>query len=266
MRTIAVALVLVLAGPARAEVPPPEAAILKKIGWDQRLDAQVPADLALVGEDGVPTTFGAAAAGRPAVLQLNYNDCPMLCGLVSNGLVRALRDAGLEIGEDFAVLTVSIDPAETPDLAARMGRGYRARLDRPGAERGWRFFVSDTDSIRTLAAVVGFRYAKEAVTGEFAHPAGVVVLTPDGRVSRYLFGIEFAARDLRLALVEAAEGKIGTPVDQILLYCYHYDPQTGRYGLAIRRVLQAAAVATVGGIALAVGGFLAWERRERSDS
>jgi protein SCO1/2 len=184
----------------------------------------------------------------------------MLCTLILNGLLRSLRALSFTAGREFIVLTVSFDPREGPELAAAKKRAYVRSYGRSEAERGWHFLTGEETAIRRLTEAVGFRYAFDAETGQFAHASGIMVLTPQGRVARYFYGIEYAPRDLRLGLVEAAQGKIGSPVDQLLLYCYHYDPKTGRYSMLIMNVLRLAGAATV----LALGGFmLAMFRRER---
>jgi protein SCO1/2 len=194
------------------------------------------------------------------VLLFAYYDCPMLCTLVINGLSSALGVMNLEPGKDFEIVTVSFDPRDTPASAKAKKAVYLERYRRPGAEESWHFLTGDQPQIDRLTKAAGFRYAWDAETKQFAHPSGVIVLTPDGRLSRYLFGIEYGPRDLRLGIVEASEGKIGTPVDALLLYCYHYDPMTGRYGLAIMRTIRMAGAVTV----LALGAFIfVMVRRER---
>jgi protein SCO1 len=189
-----------------------------------------------------------------------YYDCPMLCTLVINGLASALDLLSLEPGKDFEIVTVSFNPNDTPATATAKKAVYLERYRRPGAEQAWHFLSGEEASIERLTKAAGFRYAWDADTKQYAHPSGVIVLTPDGRLSKYLFGIEYGPRDLRLGIVEASEGKIGTPVDSLLLYCYHYDPMTGRYGLVIMRAMRLAAGATV----LALGTFiLIMVRRER---
>jgi protein SCO1/2 len=184
----------------------------------------------------------------------------MLCTQVINAMIATLRTMSLDAGRDFEIVLVSFDPRETPALAAKKKAEYLARYDRPGGAEGWHFLTGDEPSIRRLTAAAGFKYTWDADTGQFAHPAGIIVATPDGRPARYLFGIEYGPRDVRLALVEASAGKVGTPVDAFLLYCYHYDPMTGRYGLLIMRLLRVAGAATV----LALGSFIfVMIRRER---
>jgi protein SCO1/2 len=189
---------------------------------------------------------------KPVILTLNYYECPMLCPLVLEGLLRSLRALSFTIGEQFDVVTVSIDPGETAALAATTKARYIRDYGRPKAAAGWHFLTGDEASIQRLTQAVGFRYAYDAGKNQYAHAAGIMVLTPQGSISRYFYGIEFSPRDLRLALVEAAANTIGSPVDQLLLFCYQYDPATGRYSLVVRRALQLAGLATV----FSLAGFM----------
>jgi protein SCO1/2 len=234
--------------------------ILKEVGYDQRLGEPVPLDIMLRDETGAAVRLGDALGGKPAVLSLVYYECPMLCTLTLNGLVGALTALPFEPGRDFSLITVSFDDREKPEQARRRKRAYVERYQRPGAERNWHFLTGDRAELRRLTSAVGFRYAWDERTKQFAHPAGVVVLTPDGRIARYLYGVEYAPKDLRLGLVEAGEGRIGSPVDQLLLYCYQYDPAQGRYGMVVMRLVRLGGLATI----LVVSGFVAVSlRRER---
>jgi len=236
---------------------------LREIGFDQRLDEHLPLDTPLRDEQGRAVQLGEYFGRRPVVLVFAYYDCPMLCTLAINGLSSALKVLSLEPGADFEIVTVSIDPRDTPAAAAIKKAGYLERYKRAGAANGWHFLTGDQPSIDRLTKAAGFRYAWDPETKQFAHPTGIIVLTPDGRMARYLFGIEYGPRDLRLAIVESSAGNVGSPVDALLLYCYHYDPMTGRYGVAILRAMRIAGAAT----ALALGGFivvmLRRERRQR---
>jgi protein SCO1/2 len=197
------------------------------------------------------------------VLAFVYYDCPMLCTQVLSAMTGALGLLSLEAGRDFEVVVVSFDPRETPAMAAARRAVVVERYGRPGAGAGFHFLTGEPASIERATRAAGFRYVWDEETRQFAHPAGIVVLTPDGRLARYLFGLEYGARDLRLALVEASEGRVGSVVDRVLLYCYHYDPMRGRYGLVVMRALRLAGVATV----LAIGSFIVvMVRRERSVS
>ncbi len=239
---------------ARAQGAPSSqpAPILQRVGIDQKLGASVPLDLAFRDEEGRAVRLGTYFGEKPVILSLVYYECPMLCTLILNGLVRSLRALSFTAGKEFTVLTVSFDPREGSELAAAKKQAYMRVYGRPEAERGWHFLTGEEAAIRRLTEAVGFRYAFDSETGQFAHASGIMVLTPQGRIARYFYGIEYAPRDLRLGLVEAAQGKIGSPVDQILLYCYHYDPKVGRYSLIVMNVLRLAGVATV----LVLGGFL----------
>jgi protein SCO1/2 len=226
---------------AQSALPPQ----LRDIGIDQKLDAQAPLDVELIDEEGHGAPLGDYLRGRPVVLAFVYYDCPMLCGMQLNGLLRAMRAMPIEAGKDYDVLTVSIDPRETPALAAAKKREYVAQYRRPGGERGWRFLTARQPAIDRLTAAAGYRYAFDEKTNQYVHAAGVIAMTPEGRFARYFYGIEYSARDLRWGLVEASRGKIGSPVDAILLYCFHYDPATGKYGLVIRNVIRASGVVTI---------------------
>ena len=235
--------------------------ILREIGFDQKLGDAAPLDAVFRDEAGRAVRLGDFFGRRPVVLNLVYFDCPMLCTVSLNGLVSALGVVSSTPGRDFELVTISFDPRETPGLAAAKKRAYLARYARPEAEAGWHFLTGERAEIDRVTRAVGFRYAWDEETKQFAHPAGLVVLTPSGLVSRYLFGIEYAPRDLRLALVESGEGKIGGPVDAFLLYCFQYNPLTGRYSASILNVVRLLSVLTV----VALGGFIyLMRRRERA--
>jgi protein SCO1/2 len=258
VRALGLLALLLAAAPARAGETQP--AILRDIGFDQHLGASVPMDTVLRGEDGRAVRFGDLFRGRPVVLTLNYYACPMLCTVSLNGLAMALNVLRFDAGREFEIVTLSFDPKETAELAAAKKKSYLTRYQRPGADGGWRFLTGDAAAIKAIATAVGFRYAWDTETQQFAHPAGVVVLTPQGTIARYLYGIEYAPNDLRLALVEAAASKIGTPVDQFLLLCYQYDPATGRYGAAIMRTVRIGGILTVASLLTFIITML---RRER---
>jgi protein SCO1/2 len=235
-------------------------AALRDVGYDQQLGELLPLDVALKDEAGRNVRLGDFFGKKPVVFSLVYFECPMLCTLTLNGLVSALGVVNFDAGNEFEIVTVSFDPRDTPASAAAKKKAYLARYGRAGAERGWHFLTADAPTVERITKAVGFRYAWDAETRQFAHPSGIVVATPEGRIARYLYGIEYAPKDLRLALVEASAGKIGNPVDQFILYCYQYDPARGRYGASILRLVRLGGVATV----LALGTFVGmmW-RRER---
>ena len=244
------------AGTPSSQVPQ----ALREIGFDQNIDQRVPLDTTFRNEAGVTVRLGDYFGKKPVVLMFAYYDCPMLCTQVINGLSSALGVLSLSPGKDFEIVTVSFNPHDTPASATAKKAVYLERYTREGAAEGWHFLTGDQPSIDRLTKAAGFRYAWDVDTRQYAHPSGVIVLTPDGRLSRYLFGIEYGPRDLRLGIVEASDGKVGTPVDALLLYCYHYDPMTGRYGLVIMRAMRMAGAATV----LALGAFIVvMVRRER---
>jgi protein SCO1/2 len=243
--------------PTGATEPPPQ---LENVGIDQKLDSQIPLDAVVRDEQGHEVTLGQLLGKRPAILALVYYECPMLCNMVLNGALRAAKALTLNAGSDYDVIALSFDPAETPDLARRKKEEYIERYNRPGAEQGWRFLTANEVNIQKVTAAAGFRYARDPANNQWAHASAILVLTPGGRVARYFFGVEYSARDLRFGLVEAAEGRVGTAVDQILLYCFHYDPATGKYSLAVMNTLRAGGVLTVSAILIF---WLAQYRRGR---
>ena len=214
----------------------PEA--VRNVGLDQRLNEQVPLDLQFRDETGRVVQLREYFGEKPAVLALVYYDCPMLCNQVLNGLVGSLKGMSLNVGKEFQVITVSFDPRETPQLAASKKESYIKRYGRAGAADGWHFLTGDEDSIKRLTEAVGFRYAWDTRTNQFAHASGIMVVTPEGRLAKYFYGIEYAPRDVRLGLVEASQNKIGTVADRILMFCYHYDPATGKYGAVVMNFLK----------------------------
>jgi protein SCO1/2 len=234
--------------------------VLKNVGLDQKLNAQIPLDLTFRDERGVSVNLGQLLQGKPAILTLVYYQCPMLCTEVLNGTLNSLKEVPLEIGKDFNVITVSIDPTEKPVLADAKHIMYAGLYGRRGAVHGWHFLTGDAEQIQKLAAAVGFRFVYDKESSQFAHASGIMVLTPEGRLSRYFYGIAYPPRDVRLALVEASEGKIGSTVDEILLFCFHYDPVTGKYAVTILNVVRAAGALSALAIALMIVLFL---RREK---
>jgi protein SCO1/2 len=218
--------------------------LLKKVDFEQKLNAQLPLGLLFRDEHDRPVTLGSYFGRRPVVLSLVYYDCPMLCTLALNGQVRAFRAMNLDIGRDYDVVTVSIDPSEKPVLAAAKKAVYLSSYRRAGAENGWHFLTGSEPAIHALAGAVGFHYEYDPESKQYAHATGLMVVTPQGRIAAYQFGVEYSPRDLRLALVGASRERIGTPVDRVLLYCFHYDPTTGKYSLAVLNLVRAGAVLT----------------------
>ena len=232
-----------------ANVRPPR---LENVGIEQRLDAQVPPDLRFRDETGQTVRLGDYFEKKPLILNLVYYNCTMLCGEVLAGLTGAMRLVKFDVGGEFDVITVSFDPRETPEIAAAKKKDYVKRYGRPGAATGWHFLTGPAESINGLTKAVGFQYQYDPKINQFAHATAIMVLTPKGRISRYFYGVDFPPKDLRMGLVEASQGKIGNPIDQVLLYCYHYDPATGKYGAVITNILRLAGAATI----LILGGFL----------
>lgn len=231
---------LLAAGPEDGRPP-----ILRKVGIEQRLGRPLPLDLSFRDESGRTVRLEEYFGKRPVVLVLAYYNCPMLCTQVLNGLLSALRALSLDAGKDFEVVAVSFDPRDGPADATAKKAAYAGRYGRPGADAGWHFLTGEEGSIARLAEAVGFRYAWDERIEQFAHGSAIYVATGGGRLSRYLFGIEYAPRDLRLALVEASGGRTGTPIDSVLLYCYQYDPAAGKYGAVVMNIVRLAGVGAV---------------------
>jgi protein SCO1/2 len=230
-------------GPPRTETYAP-ARLLQKVGINQKMGAQVPLDLPFVDESGRDVTLRQYLR-RPVVLALVYYECPSLCNMVLNGILRSAKSMDLTAGDEYEVIAVSFDPRETPEMAAAKKQTYLKDYKRHGAEQGWHFLTGPETSSKALADAVGFRYAYDAMTNQYAHSSAIMVLTPAGRIARYFYGIDYPARDVRLGLIEASSERIGKPSDQILLYCFHYDPTTGKYALVVMNVLRLAALITL---------------------
>lgn len=241
-----------------ANVRPPR---LQNVGIEQHLDAQVPPDLAFVDDTGKAVKLGDYFGRKPLILNLVYFNCTMLCGEELAGLASAMRLVKFDVGDQFEVITVSFDPHDTPEMAAAKKKDYVGRYGRANAATGWHFLTGPADSINALTKAVGFQYQYDPKSSQFAHATAIMVLTPEGHISRYFYGIDFPPKDLRMGLVEASQKKIGNTVDAVLLYCYHYDPQTGKYGAMVANILRLGAAAT---IALLGGLILILWRLDRS--
>lgn len=251
-----------LAGPPLAAQPALPGA-LEKVGFDQRLGETVPAALEFTDHAGRAVTLGDYLGERPVLVVPVYYGCPMLCGLVLNGLTQTLRTLDFTPGREFGVVVVSFDPDETPAEAAESRAAFLRRYGRPEGDPGWAFLTGSAASISGLTEAIGFRYRYDETAGEFAHAAGLAVLTPDGRIARYFFGVEYPPRHLRLALVEAADERIGSLADQIFLYCFRYDPTTGRYSAVTMNLVRIGGVATLLALGLFVTLSLRREHRPR---
>lgn len=225
-----------------ANVRPPG---LKNVGIQQNLNQQIPPDLMFTDDLGRSVRLGDYFGKKPVILNLVYYNCPMLCGEVLSGLEHSLRMMKLDVGKDFDVITVSFDPKETPEMAAKKKAEYLKRYKRAGADQGWHFLVGQQDAIDALTKAVGFQYEYDEKTKQFAHATAIMIVTPDGKIAQYYYGVEYPPKDLRLGLVEAGQGRIGNVVDQLLLYCYHYDPEQGKYSATILRILRLAGLATM---------------------
>lgn len=271
LQGLALLLVLGLTMPLRADnaTQPHTSAqmrtLVEDIGLDQHLNQQLPLDLEFTDSTGKRVKLQDYFGDKPVILTCVYYRCPMLCTQVLNGVLKSTNAMSLQMGEDYTLLSISIDPRETTEMAAAKKESYVNSYRRPGAEEGWHFLTGDAEAIEAVTKAVGFRYRYDPASDQYLHASGIVVLTPEGKISRYLYGIDYPPRDLRLALVESGQHLIGSPVDQILLLCFHYDPATGRYGFAISAALRIAGMTTLIGIALFLGRMYVIERRRSAE-
>jgi protein SCO1/2 len=247
--------------PGRSSLRNPSTALLQQVAIVPKLGDQLPLDLEFVDSSGKKTRLRDLFTGRPVILHLVYYECPMLCKLSADGLLSTLSTLSLTPGEDFSIVTLSFDPREGPELSARARELAAARVGRPAVESGWHFLTGDAQAIETVTQAVGFHYAFDETTKQYAHASGVFVLTSNGAISRYLSGVEYSPRDLRFALIEASGGKIGNAIDQALMLCYMYDPVVGKYGLAIMTVMRTAGAITAATLATSIIVMLRRERR-----
>lgn len=241
----------------------PEA--LKEVGIEQRLGEQLPLETVFKDENEQPVKLGSYFnKGRPIILALVYYECPMLCNEILNGLTGSLKGMSFDAGKEFDVVAISFDARENkkPDLARNKKASYMERYGRPGTEKGWHFLTGEQASIDAVTKAVGFNYRWDEKTNQFAHAGGITVITPDAKLSKYFYGIDYAPKDLKFALMESAENKVGSVADKLLLYCFHYDPASGTYGFAVLRALRVAGVLTL--LAMGAMGFIFWRRSKRS--
>jgi protein SCO1/2 len=234
--------------------------VLSKVTYDQRLNEQLPLDLPFKDENGRQVRLGEFFGAKPVVMAFVYYECPMLCTQVLNGLTTSLTVLEETVGREFDVVAVSFDPRETPALASGKKKAHLDRYKRPESAHGWHFLTGDEASIKALTAAAGFNYAWDEKTQQFAHPSGIIVTTPEGKLSRYFFGIDYAPRDVKFALIESSAGRIGNAIDQLLLYCYHYDPATGSYGFVAMGAVRLGGAVTL----LALVGFVVVSLRRES--
>jgi protein SCO1/2 len=263
---VAIACLALSAGATFAQTSSTPARLPGKVNITQQLDAQVPLDLMFRDENGrVVRLQDYFRHGKPVLLSFMYYRCPMLCSMVMEGVTSALTELKFDVGNQFDVITVSIDPRDTPKEAAEKKDHYIKRYGRLSAASGWHFLTGPESAIKRLTGTVGFQYAYDPESDQFAHGTALIALTPEGRVSRYFYGFEYKARDLRLGLVEASANKIGTPTDQLLLLCYHYDPRTGKYSRSAMNLVRAGGVATVISLASFIIIMVRRERRQGQD-
>jgi protein SCO1 len=271
-RTIAtVAALLVSGGLARAQAVPSNIGVnsstmpaqLKNVGFDPQLNAQIPLDLPFVDENGSNVQLRDYFKQKPVVLAFVYYGCPMLCNQVEQGVVGALRMLSFTPGRDYEVVFVSFDPRESPDMAAQKKKSALEHFRRPETAAGWHFLTGTKESIDAATTAANFRYSFDTKTNLFAHASGIMLLTPDGRISRYFYGVEYPGRDMRLGLVDASAGKIGTPIDHVLLFCYQYDPSAATYSASILKIIRLGGILT---ILCIVGGILIFRRRDAAQA
>lgn len=239
---------------------------LKDVGIEQRLGEQVPLETSFLDETGAEVRLGSFfSKGRPVIVAPVYFECPMLCNQVLNGLTGSLKGISLQPGKDYDVVAISFDARENdkPGLAASKKASYVERMNTPGSAEGFHFLTGTQASIDAVMNSIGFSYKWDEASNQFAHAGGVMILTPEGKVSRYLYGIDYAPRDLKFGIMESADSKVGGVTEKLLLYCYHYDPSTGKYGLAVLRVMRIAGVATLVGMGAMV--FVFWRRGKRKE-
>ncbi len=234
-------------------------AALQNVGFDPPLNGQLPLDLGFRDEAGSQVRLRDYFGQKPVLLALVYYACPMLCNQVEQGVVGSLKMLSFNAGRDYEVVFVSFDPSETPEMAARKKESAMSHYGRPETSSGWHFLTGSKESIDALTKAANFRYSFDAHNGIFAHASGIMLLTPEGRISRYFYGVEYPSRDVRLGLVDASAGKIGNPIDHLLLYCFEYDPTTARYSATILRIIRLGGLLT---ILLIVGGILIFRRRD----
>lgn len=261
----AAALAVASTASAKEELAPvlqsPESVAIGAVKFTQRLDNQVRMDAEFTNDRGERVTLAEVADGKPSVFVLAYYRCPRLCNMVLNAISKSLQAIDFEPGKDFNIIVVSFDPTDTYQIAADKKKSVISAFSRTGDDAGWNFLVGDEKTVAEAAESVGFNYVYDEKSGEYAHASGIVLLTPEGRVSRYFYGIDFPTRDVRLGLVEASQGQIGSPVDEILLLCLHYDPSNGRYGLAILNLVRAGGVLTVAAMVGFIGMSIRNDRR-----
>ncbi len=235
---------------------------LKKVGIEQKLGDSLPLDAVFKDENGREVKLGEYFGKRPTIVALVYFECPMLCNEVLNGLTGSLKSLSLDVGKDFDVIAISFDARENdlPELAKNKKEGYLKRYGRTGSENGWHFLTGTQAEIDRVTQAVGFSYFWDEQSNQFAHAGAVMFTTPDGKLSRYLYGIDYAPKDVKFALMESADGKIGNTAEQLMLYCFHYDPSTGKYGLSILRVLRIAGIVTLVGLGAMILAF--WARNK----
>ena len=257
---LALVCALAVAAPLAAQST---AQVIQQVKFEQRIGNPLPLELTFRDEAGETVQLARYFGKKPVVVALVYYECPMLCTFILNGLVKSLKPLTFEPGREFEIVVVSFNPRETPQLAAQKKQTYLEEYKRVHTWAGWHFLTGDVENIRKLTDAAGFHYIYDEGEKQYAHASGIMVAKPDGKLFRYFYGIEYAPRDLKLALIEASTEKIGTPVDQVLLFCFHYDPQTGKYGVLITRIIRVAGTATVVAVGLML--FVMFRRERRGE-
>lgn len=239
---------------------------LNEVGLQQKLNEQIPLDTEFKNEDGQTVKISDYFGKRPVILALVYYECPMLCSEVLNGLTGSLKGLNFNAGKEFDVVAISFDARENEKsgLAKNKKEAYLKRYGREGTANGWHFLTGTQDSIDKITNAVGFKYTWDEQTQQFAHAGGIMILTPEGKLSKYFYGIDYAPRDVKLAVMESSENKIGGAVDQMMLYCYHYDPATGKYGFAVMKVMRVAGLLTLFGLGAMI--FVFWRRNKQKEN
>ncbi|MBX3293752.1 MAG: SCO family protein [Acidobacteria bacterium] len=239
---------------------------LKEIGIEQKLNEQLPLDVEMKDEDGRIVRLGDYFnKGRPVLIAFVYYECPMLCSQVLNGLTGSLKGMSFDAGKEFDVVAISFDAGEfdKPELAKAKKAAYMERYGRPGTEAGWHFLTGSEESIKAVTSAAGFSFKWDERSQQFAHAAAIIVATPEGKLSRYLFGIDYSPKDLKFGIMESAENKVGNIAEKLMLYCYHYDPSTGKYGLAVMNVMRLGGIATLLGLGAML--FVFWRRGKKKE-
>ena len=264
---LAVAAAMCLFGsiPAWAHLEDPSSQIMAQVHFDQKLNQRVPLDLPFRDEEGHVAPLSAYMKGKPVILSLIYYNCSQLCFLDTDEIVHSMKGLPFKAGNEFNVISVSIDPNDTPALAMKLKNDYMKKYGMAASSDGWHFLTGDQNSIARLADAIGYHFAYDAQQKDYAHPDGIAILTPEGKISHYFFLLDYPSRDLKFALMEAASGRIGSKLEYFALSCYHYNPTTGKYSLAVMNLVRLAGILTVVMMAVLIGSMLRWEKQGKEE-